>query len=333
MKDSLNTVRVGLFFVLGLAVIWIVYETLREGRIFASDGYPLYAQFGDVKMLRSGDDVRVSGVRVGRVAETRLRNGHAEAVLEITPEVQIPSNSVATVATASMLGTNFVSIEPGSADGPFLSPGDTIATRHTPDLNEVFAQLGQVGEQIEGLFADLSSAFDVFSGTPDEPGVLDNINAVLLENREALNASLENIRQITDKINQGEGSLAKLINDDQAYQNLMAAVDEIGKAAQQASSLTGDASEIMAHIRAGEGTMGSLIYGEELGQEIQAIAGNLRQLSDKLASGEGTLGRLLADDTLYRDVQAVIQKAERTIEGLGEQGPITAVGIAANALF
>lgn len=333
MKESLNTVRVGLFFMLGLAIVWIVYETLREGRMFGDEGYPLYAQFGDVKMLRSGDDVRVSGVRVGRVADTRLRNGRAEAVLEIDPGVEIPHDSVATVATASMLGTNFVSIEPGSPEGPFLAAGDQIATRHTPDLNEVFAQLGRVGDRIENLFGDLSGAFEAFSGTPQEPGVLENLNAVLLENREALNASLGNIREISEKINRGEGTLARLINDDQTYQNLLDAVNEIGKAAQQATALTDDAGEILAHIRRGEGTVGSLIYGDQLGKDIQAIAGNLRQLSDKLAAGEGTLGRLLADDTLYRDVQAVIQKAERTIEGLGEQGPITAVGIAANALF
>jgi phospholipid/cholesterol/gamma-HCH transport system substrate-binding protein len=333
MKETLNTVRVGLFFLVGVAIVWIVFETLRDGRIVAGDSYNIVAEFGDVKMLRGGDDVRVSGVRVGRVAETRLKNGKAEAVLEIRREIDIPHDSVATVAISSMLGTNFVSIEAGTPGGPVLAPGDRIATRHTADLNQIFSQLGELGDRIEGLFGGIGDAFAGLSGTPDQPGFVDSLNLILAENREALNTSLENIREITEKINRGDGTLARLLNDDQAYQSLTAAIDEIGRAAERASALTGDAGEILAHIRSGEGTIGSLIYGEELGDEIQAIAGNLRQLSDRLASGEGTLGRLLADDTLYRDIQAVIQKAERTIEGLGEQGPITAVGIAANALF
>lgn len=333
MKDALNTARVGLFFLLGLAIIWIVYETLREGRFGRSEGYSVVAQFEDVKMLRSGDDVRVSGVRVGRVSETRLRNGRAEAVLAIQPDFQIPRDSVATVATASLLGTNMVSIEPGSPQGPFLQEGDQINTRHTADLNDVFAQLGQLGERVDDLFADLSGALAGVTGTPEEPGFVQNLNNILLENREALNASLENIREITTKINDGQGTLARLINDDTAYEGLLAAVNEITEAATNARNLANGAGEIIAHVQSGQGTLGSLIYGEELGAELQAIAGNLRELSDRLANGEGTLGRLLADDTLYRDLQAVIQKAERTIEGLGEQGPITAAGIAGNALF
>ena len=332
MKQTLNTARVGLFFLLGLAIIWIVYETLSQGTAFRAEGFPVRAPFGDVKTLRVGDDVRVSGVRVGRVSETRLQNGKAEAILEIDSSAQIPADSVATIAISSLLGSNFVSIEAGSSQD-FLQSGDEIATRPSPDLNQIFAQLGEIGDRVEGLFDNLEGALAGVSGTPDQPGLVENLNAVLAENREGLAASIENIRQITEKINSGDGTIARLINDNDAYDTLMSAVGEIEKAAQQASSLTAGAGEIVAHIQSGEGTLGSLIYGEELNGELRTIVTNLRELSEKLNSDEGTLGRLLADDSLYRDVQAVIQKAERTIEGLGEQGPITAVGIAANALF
>lgn len=332
MKESLNTARVGLFFFLGLAIIWIVYETLQEGRLFGSEGYSIYGEFESVKTLRAGDDVRVSGVKVGRVAETRLQNGRAEVILEIDENIRISRDSIATIAISSILGSNYVAIDFGKEE-EYLAHGEKIATRHTADLNEIFAQLGDVGERIDDLFENISGALGGVVGTPDKPGALENLNAVLTENREALNASMENIRQITGKINEGEGTIARLINDDTAYTSLLAAVDEIAKAAEQASGLTSDAGEVMSHIRSGEGTLGSLIYGEELGHEIQAVATNLRQLSDRLANGEGTLGRLLSDDSLYDEIQGVIQKAERTIDGLNEQGPITAVGVAAGALF
>lgn len=332
MKETLNTARVGLFCLLGMAVIWIVYETLREGRLFAEEGYLIQAEFQTVKMLRSGDDIRAAGVRVGRVAETRLENGRAVAILEISDWVRIPRDSVATIGMSSMLGNNYVGIEMGEAED-YLSAGDRIATKHTADLNEVFAQIGEAMERVDDIFDDVGALFASITGTPEEPGVVTNLNAILQENREALHAAITNIREVTDKINQGDGTLARLINDDTAYVSLLAAVDEIGKAAENATALTSDAGEMMAHIRSGEGTLGSLIYGDDLGAEIEAMARNLRQVSDRLAQGEGTLGRLLVDDSLYREVQAVIQKAERTLDGLNEQGPITAVGIAAGALF
>lgn len=332
MKETLNTVRVGLFCLLGLTVIWIVYETLQEGRLLAEETYPLYGHFENVSMLRPGDDIRVSGVRVGRVNDVRLRDGEAEAVLDLEDGIRIPRDSVATVAVSSLLGGNYVSIDRGTSD-EFLNPGDAIATKHTADLSEVVAQLGDMTGRVDDLFEDISDVMAAITGTPEEPGAIDQVNAILAENREALNASLENIREITDKVNRGEGTLARLINDDEAYDNLMAAVDELGKAGEDASELTAGAGEIMAHIRSGEGTLGSLIYGDELAREMEATAANLREVSNRLAQGEGTLGRLLVDDALYLEVQGLIQRAERTLEGLNEQGPITATGVAAGALF
>lgn len=333
MKETLNTVRVGLFFLLGLAVTWIVYETLQQGRLVRDETYPLYGSFADVKMLRSGDDVRVAGVRVGRVADVHLDNGEAEAVLHINKEVTIARDSVAIIAISSVLGGNHVAIEMGRFVEEPLSPGDTIATRHTPDLNEVFVQLGKVTGRVDELFDDVGALLASVTGTPEEPGAIQNLNAIITENREALNASMANIREITEKVNRGEGTISRLINDDDAYENLIAAVEGISRASEGVSSLMDDASEVVAHVRGGQGSLGSLIYGEELGREIEAIAANLREVSDQLAKGEGTLGRLLVDDTLYQDIQALMQRADRALEGLGEQGPITAVGVTAGALF
>lgn len=332
MKETLNTVRVGLFCLLGFAVTWIVYETLQEGRLLKTAGYTILGRFEDVKLLRAGDDVRISGVRVGRVSETRLQNGRAEVVMEIGEDVRIASDSVATIATSSVLGSNHVVIDLGDAPEK-LEPGDLIATRHTADLNEVFAKLGDIADRVDGLFDSLDGTLGAITGTEDQPSALQTLNTVLNENRESLRTTMDNLRDITGRINSGEGTIGRLINDEGAYDRLIAAVDEIARAAEQASEMTASANEVVSHIRAGEGTLGSLIYGEEVGQEIEAIASNLRELSERLVNGEGTLGRLLADDSLFNDLQAVIQKAERTIDGLNEQGPITAVGVAAGALF
>ncbi|HWA25785.1 MAG TPA: hypothetical protein VG734_09000, partial [Lacunisphaera sp.] len=59
----------------------------------------------------------------------------------------------------------------------------------------------------------------------------------------------------------------------------------------------------------------------------------LKAVSAKLNSGQGTLGKLISDDSLYLNVQSTIKKADKMIDGLGDQGPITAVGVAAQSLF
>jgi phospholipid/cholesterol/gamma-HCH transport system substrate-binding protein len=76
-----------------------------------------------------------------------------------------------------------------------------------------------------------------------------------------------------------------------------------------------------------------LIYDDKTGNEIKATVANLHSVSDKLAKGEGTLGKLINDDGLYKDAQSTLKKADHALDGLNDSGPITAVGIVANALF
>ena len=117
------------------------------------------------------------------------------------------------------------------------------------------------------------------------------------------------------------------------HDELLASVSEIKTAATDARSFVSNAQSLLDQVKAGKGALGTLIYDEQTGNEIKLTAKNLRELSDKLNSGQGSLGKLIGDDALYREVQGTLRKADRAIDGLSDQGPITAVGVAAKALF
>ncbi len=328
----MNTARVGLFFLLGVVLIWIVYQSLGDGTFFREEGYPLAAQFDDLKQLKVGDEVRMAGVKIGTVTRTELVRGRGEALLTINPEVEIPEDSVATVAMAGLLGNNFLSIQVGQSETN-LEPNSTIPTRSTPDFNEAFAQIGEMTGRVEDFLEDMSRAVNELTGDDEQDGLVRNLNHMVTENRENLRETLSNLREVSDALTRGEGTLGRLIHDDEAYESLMNIGKSIEGTTDEATLLVKDLREIVDQVKSGEGTIGMLLYDDSTAEEIRKIARNLGQVSDQLAAGEGTLGMLLADDTLYKDLQALLQKAERTIDGLGDQGPITAVGITANALF
>jgi phospholipid/cholesterol/gamma-HCH transport system substrate-binding protein len=94
-----------------------------------------------------------------------------------------------------------------------------------------------------------------------------------------------------------------------------------------------NAQSIVDQVKSGKGTLGTLVFDETAGNDLKATAANLRAVSDKLAKGEGTLGKLINDDALYNTAQSTLKKADRALDGLGDSGPITAVGVVANSLF
>jgi phospholipid/cholesterol/gamma-HCH transport system substrate-binding protein len=325
----MQTVRVGLFFLLGLALLWVTYESLNGGRVFKQKGYMLLARFDNLKGLHEGDDILMAGVRVGSVRQTRLAGQKAEAVLSIQPETRIPNDAVATVASSSLLGTNHLEVSVGSAGVPFLLPGAEIKTKNTVDMNEVIAKLGSLGDRLEQVMADFSKSF----GGGDSGGLFKKLDKLVSDNGPKLTETISNLQDITAKIRSGEGTFGKLVNDPKLHDDLLASVGEIKGAASDARAFVANAQSLIDQVKSGKGALGTLVYDEQTGAEIKLTLKNLRDVSDKLNNGRGTLGRLINDDSLLRDAQGTMRKIDRAVDGLSDQGPITAVGVAARSLF
>lgn len=330
MNNSQQTARVGLFFLLGLALIWVTFETLSGGKVFKDKGYTVIAGFETLKSLKPGDEVRMAGVKIGEVQHTQLAGRRAEAILRIDSNIHIKNDAVATIAMQGLIGTNSISIDLGSAQAADLQPGAEIRTRESADLNTVMTQIGDLGKKLESSLGNLGSAL---SGDPQHPGLVQKLDRLVTENHDNVTATVANLKDVTDKLKQGEGTLGKLINSPQLHDELLASVSEIKGAAGEAKTFIANAQTIVDQVKSGKGAVGALVFDQKAGDDLKASIANLRLVSDKMARGEGTLGKLLSDDSMLRDAQAIMKKADRALDGLDDTGPITAVGVVARGLF
>jgi len=328
MKETLNAIRVALFFLIGLAVIYVVYTTLSRKDFRGSNGYRVTALFNDMSTLSPEDDVRMAGVKIGKVEATELREGKGMAVLSIDKRYsEIPHDSVATISLGNLLGKNYVAIEYGNPASGFLKEGDSLQTRPTASVGAVLEQLNELGRK-------MNVAADSFSNIGEGPTNLFNkLDAVVEENRGKIATTLANIQQLSQDLRDGKGTLGKLIESDEAHVQLMAAVQEIQLAASDARKMFADVQDLMAKMQQGNGTLGKLLYDDELAQKIDATVSNLQAFSEKLNSGEGTLGKLVNDDELYRELRSMLSQAEQSLNSISDSGPVSAVGAAAGGLF
>src|SRR5882672_5119610 len=142
MNNLQQTARVGLFFLLGLALIWVTFETLSGGKVFQDKGYTIIAGFESLKELKEGDEVRMAGVKIGIVEKTELAGSRrAEATLRIESKYKVKSDATATIVMAGLIGTNYIGIDLGSPTAADLPAGAEIKTKTTPDLNSVMTQI------------------------------------------------------------------------------------------------------------------------------------------------------------------------------------------------
>lgn len=117
------------------------------------DGYRLTANFLKVGGLRVGSDVRISGIKVGSVIGERLDQKTYEAALtlSIRPDIRLPADTVASIATQGLMGDKYIRLEPGSMDQR-LGDGDALKnTRDYKSLEDtvgefIFLATGNTGE-------------------------------------------------------------------------------------------------------------------------------------------------------------------------------------------
>jgi len=330
MNNSHNTIRVGLFFILGLALAWITFESLSGGQIFKKKGYTLIAPFGNLKGLKTGDEVQMAGVKIGTVNTTRLGRERVEAVLAIDPSVQIPTDAVASVETSSLLGSQHLAVSFGKS-ATLLQDGAEIKTRATVDMNEVISQLGSLGAKLEQVADGVSKAMG--GGEGGSSSIFTKLDHLVDANGPKLTETIANLQDITNKLKNGEGTMGRLINDPKLHDELVASVAEIKLAAADTRTFVINAQSIIADVKSGRGAIGTLLYDPATADNLKFTVANIKEITTKLNSGQGTLGKLLADDQLYKDVQGVVKKADKAVDSLGDSGPITAVGVAASALF
>lgn len=90
-------------------------------------GYDLRAAFPNVDGIESGTDVRLAGVKIGRVESVRLnpQTYQAEAILRVPADIVLPTDSAALIQSDGLLGGAYIELQPGGA-AENLAPGDEI---------------------------------------------------------------------------------------------------------------------------------------------------------------------------------------------------------------
>ena len=91
------------------------------------NGYNISLIFGSTAGLKNGDDVKISGISVGKITklELDLDDYNAKVNIIIDNNIKIPDDSSAKITSSSLLGGNFLDIIPGSSEQN-LEPSDII---------------------------------------------------------------------------------------------------------------------------------------------------------------------------------------------------------------
>ena len=96
-------------------------------------GYDISLIFGSSAGLKNGDNVKISGINVGKIIklDLNLEDYNAKVDIKLNKNIKIPDDSSARITSSSLLGGNFIDIIPGVSD-IYMKPNDIIYDTSDP---------------------------------------------------------------------------------------------------------------------------------------------------------------------------------------------------------
>jgi phospholipid/cholesterol/gamma-HCH transport system substrate-binding protein len=313
MKNSLET-RLGIFMVLVVLAAWAIMETLG-GMEMLHGGYRVNALFNTAQELKTGDNVKMAGVEIGRVEKIALADGKVKVTMKLHADAVVKTDSEAIIKFSGLMGQNFVSINFGSPDAPKAVDGALLQTEEQPDLNAVMAKLNDAADGIKRFG-------EAFSGDK-----ISNLVGPLVDfvkqNSGNISGAISNIDNITAQIASGQGTVGKMIYDQSLYNSAIDTVTNLQLAVAEARG-------VVSSITNGQGTIGKLMTDETLYNATTASMTNLNQILQRINQGQGTIGKLVNDQEFYKNAKLTLQKVDKAADSLEDQGPMSVIGIMAN---
>jgi phospholipid/cholesterol/gamma-HCH transport system substrate-binding protein len=120
--------------VLAIAALFLIFA-YSSSDLHKVKGYILSANFPMVDGLKEGIDVKINGVKVGSVERLKLLTEPGpnqylvNVAMTIDPSIQLPTDTMAMVATESLLGGKYMSLEPGIDETMIKTDGTGRVTR------------------------------------------------------------------------------------------------------------------------------------------------------------------------------------------------------------
>ncbi len=279
-KQNVHSIKLGLMVASGLLLFIVAIYILGSKQNLFSSTVTLKSYFKNVSGLVEGNKVRYSGINVGTVSRIKIIEDTTilvEMSVDNNIEKFIKKDSKAVISSDGLMGSKIINILPGSSGAGVVTNEDFLPTKRAVDLQDVMEE----AQKLINEGQDIS----------------------------------KNLLSVSKKMNNGEGDIAVLLNENNITSKLNNAGDEL-------IAFATNAKEITRNVNNGEGDLGKLVNDTTITTQINNVIENLNQISERtdsltkqllvfskqLNSGDGIAHRLVYDEEMANNIDTTIEK-------------------------
>lgn len=224
-------IKLVIFLLVTAAATYVLGATIANSSFGATNGYS--ADFSNVTGLELGDDVRISGVRVGTVTGISIEQdaqhrGYAHVSFTVQKSDPLPASAVVNLRYRNLVGQRYLDVEQGAGDpNKLLKPGSTICggpdptncpnTHPAVDLTVLFNGFAPLTKGLSPPQINQLS-FELIQTLQGEGGALENLLGTtadltnsLADKDQVIGSVIHNLTGVLTAVGQRDGELNDLI--------------------------------------------------------------------------------------------------------------------------
>jgi phospholipid/cholesterol/gamma-HCH transport system substrate-binding protein len=283
-----SKLKVGLVITLALLTLFITVFFAGNIQDIFSPKVQIMAQIRDVRGLRVGSPVWISGIEVGSVKSIGLNPEYGTLVtMSINKDALkfVKKDSRASVMTMGLLGDKYIELSTGSTHVEPIKSGDMIRGITQLEIQDIVNASSVSLEKITDFVDKLGNFIEKFEKSKGtiakfmtDPSLYDN-----------LKETTTTLTMILKDFKESKGTMKMFIEDPSLYNKML--------------STTSSMEEFSRKLNEGPGTLRRLAENPELYENLNMASKQLSSILERINAGEGTAGSLLRDKELAREMK------------------------------
>lgn len=296
-KTTSEKISLGIFVLIGTILLVLAAYFIGQKENLFGNTFRLNVTFKNINGLQNGNNVRYAGISIGTVKDIEMINDttiNVSMVIDEKMQKHIKKNAIANIGSDGLVGSMIIDIVPGDGEAAYVASDDEIRS---------YSRVAT---------ADMMNTLNVT-----------NENAALLTAQ---------LLKITTSINEGEGTLGRLLNDTLMGGNLRQTLTNLKYASDDARNTIRGLNELTQQFNTKESVAGSLLSDSISGGKIKNVIANLENSSfeiektvknlntvvGNIKDGKGAINYLATDTTLVNQLQNTMKNVDQGVSRFNE---------------
>jgi phospholipid/cholesterol/gamma-HCH transport system substrate-binding protein len=319
MEFSKQEKVVGTFIIGVVLLLMSTLVIIGRGKDWFEKYVPYYTTFNETYNLQENAAVKLFKANIGKVEKITLTQNRVRVKLLILDQYasRIRKDAIAVVESPTFIGSEYISIQPGSPNAPLIPPNEEIPSKEKRSLEDIMSefQIEKTARVVVKTIQDLSAVAEKLSA-PD---------GVLMSTLNNVNKITGNIEHVTFDLEKGKGLLGALLTSEELLRKVETDLDQMDQILASIKAATTQTPQTMTLVNenlatfrdAGKSVKEDVVRAKTALEDIRVAAANLKTITENIKTGSRRIPRIA---TTFQDgiqeIRQGVEQIDRVVKSL-----------------